>query len=543
MISHLGKMPSNVIGGADSQRRNGLNAIGIAFFGDGASSTGEIHESMNLASVLDIPVLFIVENNKYAYSTPLDEQYTGKIVDRARGLGMKGIEVDVADLEANLEIFQNAIDETRATSRPMLIECHSLRLRGHAGYDTCDYIDPEVSKKWEAQDCLPNFRKRLVAKGYTEVLDSEDQLLKQFVDETVTRALKIEKPDPNSFQDDVFAKSARRHDWTSENDTSNLTFAQALNQAHRKILSESPESLVMGQDIADYGGPFKVTKDLFNEFGRSRVTNTPICESAMVGYATGLAVVGHRPIVEFQFADFATDATTQICLNAGTYHFRSGAKAPIVLRFPCGGGLTFGSFHSQDLETLYLHIPGLKLLYPSTPQDAYNALLAAYEDDNPVCLFEHKRLYTSLKAPVAHDPNYLDVWKPALRRQGNYATVVTYGDMTIHANEALEYLALEYDISCDLFDLRALNPLRLESIRESVARTGRLVVVHESRRNLGFGAELIARITEKQFFDLEAPPLRIAAIDTPVPFAEELEAAYRPSKDSILTQMIDWIEA
>jgi len=351
--------------------------------------------------------------------------------------------------------------------------------------------------------------------------------------------------EPVGLMEDVYAQSTTSVDWKTEDDQEAeiVTFAQAINRALAKILAESPESLIMGQDIADYGGPFKVTKSLFKKHGRSRVINTPICESAMVGYATGQAINGLRPIVEFQFADFATDATTQITLNAGTYHFRSGAKAPMVFRLPCGGGLTFGSFHSQDLEALYLHIPGTKFLYPSTPQDAYDAMLAAYEDDNPVIFFEHKNLYNLLKAPVKFNPNYHDVWQPSLRRQGDYATVVTYGEMTLWANKALEYLESEYEHSCDLFDLRALAPLNLDSIQESISKTGRLVVITESRSNVGFGAELVAQITEKQFFDLEAPPLRIASQNMPVPFAAELEADYRPDTDSILAAMINWIES
>ncbi|MBT3480985.1 MAG: transketolase [Opitutales bacterium] len=545
MISHLGKMSSNVLGGTDSQRRKGHKSIGITFFGDGGSSTGEIHESMNLASVLNIPVIFVIENNNYAYSTPLHEQFTGKLVDRAKGYGMKGIELDVANIEENLQAFQDAIDETRETGRPMLIEMHTLRLLGHAGYDTLDYIDPEVSKKWLDEDCLKNLRERLVEKGYGDRIVDEEATLKSFVTETVNRALKLPMCEPVGLMEDVYAQSTTSVDWKTEDDQEAeiVTFAQAINRALAKILAESPESLIMGQDIADYGGPFKVTKSLFKKHGRSRVINTPICESAMVGYATGQAINGLRPIVEFQFADFATDATTQITLNAGTYHFRSGAKAPMVFRLPCGGGLTFGSFHSQDLEALYLHIPGTKFLYPSTPQDAYDAMLAAYEDDNPVIFFEHKNLYNLLKAPVKFNPNYHDVWQPSLRRQGDYATVVTYGEMTLWANKALEYLESEYEHSCDLFDLRALAPLNLDSIQESISKTGRLVVITESRSNVGFGAELVAQITEKQFFDLEAPPLRIASQNMPVPFAAELEADYRPDTDSILAAMINWIES
>ncbi|MBC2605055.1 alpha-ketoacid dehydrogenase subunit alpha/beta [Pelagicoccus albus] len=545
MISHLGKMSSNVMGGTDSQRRKGLKSVGVTFFGDGGSSTGEIHEAMNMASVLNMPIIFVVENNKYAYSTPVSEQYSGKLVDRAIGYGMKGIALDVANIEDNMKVFWQAIEETRQSSRPMLIEMHSLRLRGHAGYDTCDYIDPAQTEEWIKQDALPHLRNRLVEKGYQARLDEEDATLKEFVNATVAKAFENPPCNPEGLIKDVYSPTETKVEWKTEDreKAPTLTYAQAINAALDKIMAESPESLVMGQDIADYGGPFKVTEGLLEKYGRNRIVNTPICESATVGYATGLAVNGHRPIVEFQFADFATDATTQITLNAATYHFRSGAKVPLVLRFPCGGGLTFGSFHSQDLEVLYTHIPGLKLIYPSTPQDAYNALLAAYEDDNPVCLFEHKNLYRLLKSPVSFDPNYKSVWQPALRRSGDYATVVTYGEMTLHASEACKYLESEYDLSFDLFDLRCLAPLKLDAIQASVAKTGRLVVITESRGNVGFSAELVSSITEKNFFNMEAPPLRITSKNMPVPFATELEADYRPGKDTILNQMIDWIEA
>jgi 2-oxoisovalerate dehydrogenase E1 component len=317
--------------------------------------------------------------------------------------------------------------------------------------------------------------------------------------------------------------------------------AQAINAALRKILAERPESLLLGQDIGTYGGAFKVTEHLHRDFGRPRVLNVPLAESACTGYAIGLALGGRRPIEEFQFADFATDATTQITLNAASYHFRSGASVPLVLRLPCGGGLTFGSFHSQELESLLLSIPGLKALYPSTPQDAFNATLAAYEDNNPVLIFEHKALYRRGKHPVAWDANYRDIWHPARLRAGDYATLVTYGEMLHHAADACDYLATEYDRQIDLYDLRCLAPLDLTAIRESLTRTHRLIVLHEGRRTHGFGAELVAQLTEQNFFTLEAPPLRIASLDMPVPFAPELEAAYRPTKDSIIEKIAEWM--
>jgi 2-oxoisovalerate dehydrogenase E1 component len=342
--------------------------------------------------------------------------------------------------------------------------------------------------------------------------------------------------------EEVYAPATPAFPWKPEPAApQNLNLAQALTLGMRKILAERPESLVLGQDIGTYGGAFKVTEGLVAEFGRPRVLSTPLCESASTGYAIGLATNAHRPIEEFQFADFATDATTQIVLNAATYHFRAGQKCPLVLRFPCGGGLTFGSFHSQEMESAFLSFPGLKALYPSTPQDAFNALLAAYEDDNPVILFEHKALYRRGKHPVKWDPAYRSVWEPAKLRSGHDATMVTYGEMTLLAGEACDYLAGEYEKTFDLFDLRALAPLKLDAIKASLARTGRLVVIHEGRRTHGFGAELVARLTEENFASLKAAPLRIAALDLPVPFAPELEAAYRPGRDKIVDAIAAWL--
>ncbi|MEO6996436.1 MAG: transketolase C-terminal domain-containing protein, partial [Lacunisphaera sp.] len=309
----------------------------------------------------------------------------------------------------------------------------------------------------------------------------------------------------------------------------------------RKILTERPESIVIGQDIGNYGGAFKVTQGLVADFGRPRVFSTPLCESASTGYAIGLAVNGHRTIEEFQFADFSTEAMTQIVLNAATYHYRSGQNVPVVFRLPCGGGLTFGSFHSQELESAFLSFPGLKALYPSNPQDAFNALLAAYEDGNPVILFEHKALYRRGKHPVKWDANYREIWQPKKLRSGDFATIVTYGEMAPLTEEACGYFAEEYETTFDLFDLRALSPLKLDTIKESLARTGRLIVIHEGRRTHGFGAELVARLTEEHFGQLKAAPLRIAALDLPVPFAPELEAAFRPNKDKIVDAIAAWM--
>ena len=542
MISHLGAMLSNVAGATDSQRRFGKPAVGFAFFGDGASSTGDVHETLNLASLLSLPVVFVIENNGYAYSTPVSEQFVGgtELWRRAAGYGIEGLALDATDVEAYTRSLAAVIDKVRATSRPVLIEAKTLRLRGHAAYDTCDYMLPGESDSYLARDALPAFRKRLAAAGHEARLNAIDADVAAFVETSIKVSLATPKPDPAGMESGLFAPPTPQS-WQATPASAPLNLAQAVNAALRKILTERPESLVLGQDIGTYGGAFKVTDGLLKQFGRARVLNTPLAESACTGYAIGLAVNGHRPIEEFQFADFSTEAVTQIALNAATYRFRSGAACPLVFRFPCGGGLTFGSFHSQELESFYLSMPGLKALYPSTPQDAFDAVLAAYEDNNPVILFEHKGLYRRGKKPVAWNPNFRDVWTPRHLRTGDFATFVTYGEMVHVAEEACDYLAAEYETKLDLFDLRALSPLKLDAISASLARTGRLAVLHEGRRTHGFGAELVARLTETQFAHLKAAPLRIGALDLPVPFAPELEHAYRPSKDALIEQIAGWL--
>jgi 2-oxoisovalerate dehydrogenase E1 component len=544
MISHLGAMLGPVIGSTDSQRRFGRKAVGFAFFGDGGSSTGDVHEAMNLASLLSIPVVFVIENNGYAYSTPISEQFEGGIElwQRAAGYGMEAVVLPLCSPVDAAATLSKVIDTVRATSRPMLVEARTLRLRGHAAYDTCDYLKPGESEDFFARDPLPAFRREMADELGADRIGAIDAEIASFVEDCVKATVGVPRPEPGSMESEVFAPVAAPFPWRAEPAaTESLNMAQAINRALRKVLEERPESIVLGQDIATYGGAFKVTEHLHRDFGRSRVLNTPLAESACTGYAVGLAVNGHRPIEEFQFADFSTEAVTQITLNAATMHFRSGAACPLVLRFPCGGGLTFGSFHSQELESFFLSMPGIKALYPSTPQDAFNAVLCACEDNNPVILFEHKGLYRRGKGPVAWDPSYRETWLPKRVREGDFATLVTYGEMVHVASEACDYLASEYDAGIEVFDLRGLSPLRLESIAASVSRTGRLIVLHEGRRTHGFGAEIVARITEGTRTPLRLPPLRIASLDLPVPFAPELEAVFRPSRDGVIEKITAWM--
>jgi 2-oxoisovalerate dehydrogenase E1 component len=551
MISHLGSMLSQVAGRTDAQVRAGHRAVGLALFGDGGSSTGDVHETLNLAALLSLPVLFVIENNRYAYSTPVAEQFPQgtELWQRAAGYGIEGLKIDfTADPLGAAGKIAGILDRVRSERRPVLVEAITARLRGHAAYDTCDYLSAIENAAIQASDPFPKLRAQILsaAPGEAAALDQIDADITAWIEECIQVSLRVPRPSPASLPADAYAPESAPIDWrpavTADSARAeNITFAQALTLAHAKILRERPESLVLGQDIGSYGGAFKITEGLLAAHGRARVFNTPLAESACTGWAIGMALGGHRPIEEFQFADFCTEAMTQIALNAGTYHFRSGAKIPLVFRLPAGGGLTFGSFHSQELESALLAYPGLKALYPSTAQDAFDCLLAAYEDDNPVLLFEHKALYRRGKHTVAWNPAYREVWQPRLVRPGAHATLVTYGEMTQIAAEAAAYLKTEYEKDVEIWDLRALAPLRLDEIRASVARTHRLCVLHEGRRTHGFGAELVSRVVEDNFFDLEAPPLRVASLDLPVPFAPELEQAYRPTRDGLVEKLVAWL--
>jgi 2-oxoisovalerate dehydrogenase E1 component len=544
MISHLGAMLGPVLGMTDSQRRQGRPAVGFAFFGDGGSSTGDVHEAMNLATLLSLPVIFVIENNGYAYSTPTTEQFAAgtELWKRAAGYGMDARAIDATDVEGTIRALGEAITTVRTTSRPMVIEARTLRLRGHAAYDTCDYLAPGEADGFASRDPVPRIRHRLAGLIGQAKVEAAEAEINEFIEECIKECLATPRPDPRTLQPDAaFAPRGAPMPWKTGEPEELLNLAQAINRALGKILLERPESILLGQDIGVYGGAFKVTEGLLARFGRSRVLNTPLAESACTGYAIGLAINGHRPIEEFQFSDFVTEAITQVALNAGTCFFRSGAPCPLVLRLPTGGGLTFGSFHSQELDSFLLAMPGLKALYPSTPQDAFNAMLAAYEDPNPVLFFEHKGLYRRGKGPVKWDPAYREVWKPRRVRAGDFATFISYGEMMHLAAEACEYLSAEYERGFDLFDLRCLAPLSLDDIAASVARTGRLIVLHEGRLTHGFGAELVARLTEEFFAQLKAPPLRIASLDLPVPFAPELEAVFRPSRDKIIDRITAWM--
>jgi 2-oxoisovalerate dehydrogenase E1 component len=531
MISHLGKMLSLVVGGTWAARCSGEDVFGLAVIGDGGSSTGEFHEALNLASVHRVPVLFLIENNYYAFSTPIEAQYhCRQLSDRAAGYGIEGKTIDGTDAWAVYSAVWEALEAMHAEPGPRLLECMTLRLYGHAAYDKGDYISPETMARWRQRDPLSAARRKLQELcGFSE---EKISTLEIRVEEEIPAALNVAlaRPRPEARTQSWTALATSDPQRVEPFQAAKLKNGEAVNQALAYLLARNPRAFVMGMDVGRYGSAFKTCKGLIDRFGPERVIDMPICESGIVGFALGASQVGGRPIVEFQFADFSTETTTQLGLNAGSWYYRSGQPAPILLRLPCGGGLTMGAFHSGEFEGLWSRFPGLKLLYPATAQELFEALVAGFYDPNPCLVFEHKKLYWSKSGPVDFDGDLASVWRPRQYTEGKDVTVTALGAM---AHEALA-AAGKAARSLEVWNPLVLQPLSLEPIIRSVQKTGRLLVVQECGATQGLGETLISRIVQEAFSSLKTPPRLLAAPDVPVPFAPELEAYYRPNSEKIL---------
>lgn len=529
MISHLGKMLSLVVGGVWAARRAGEDALGLAAIGDGGTSTGEFHESLNIASVRQVPVLFIIENNHYAFSTPTNLQYRcRRLSDRAAAYGIEGCTVDGTDAWAVYLAVYDALEAMAEQSLPRIIECVSLRLHGHAVYDKAEYVSEEQLAQWRKRDPLPAARQRLLDwSGWSDAEAGElERQIDAELEEAVARALRVGRPDPAARVWTAVAPSTPPR--LKPVQCPRVKNGDAVRLALETLLADESAAFVMGLDVGPYGSAFKTCKGLIDRFGPDRVLDMPLCESGLVGFALGASQTGGRPILEFQFADFSTEAATQLGLNAGTWYFRAGRPAPLVIRLPCGGGLTMGAFHSGEFEGLWSRFPGLKLLYPATAQETYEALLAAFYDPNPCLVFEHKLLYWSKAGPIDFDGDLSCMWRARVHRSGDDVTVVAFGAM-VHESLAA---AAKVDCSMEIINPFVLQPLDEESLVASVGKTGRLLVVQECGEWHGLGDRIIALIARRGVH-LKSPPRLLAAPNVPVPFAAELEAFYRPDAEKI----------
>jgi 2-oxoisovalerate dehydrogenase E1 component len=535
MISHLGAMLPVADGLGLAAQLKGTQQVAAAFTGEGATSEGDFHEAVNLAAVWRLPVLFVIENNQYGLSTPVAEQYACReLADRGLGYGIPGVVVDGNDLLAVRGSVERAAERARRGEGPTLLEFKTFRMRGHEEASGTAYVPGPLVEEWRGRDPVARFEKRLLEGRVLSEAEAQAARaeLKARIDAAVDEALATTVPVSTAERElaDVFAPASGPSPYPAEppaDAAPELRYVDAISDGLRLVMRSDPRLILLGQDIAEYGGVFKVTEGFAEEFGKKRVRNTPIIESGAVGAALGLALDGFRPMVEMQFGDFITCGFNQVVNNLAKTHYRWAAPVPVVLRVPVGGGMGAGPFHSQNVEAWFTHVAGLKVLAPATPYDAKGLLIAAFEDGNPVLYLEHKGLYRSVKGRVPEGPYSVPIGRARIARAGRDATVVTYGVGVVWALEAAAALAAE-GREIEVVDLRSLIPWDREAVLDSVRHTSRALVLHEAPLTGGFGAELAAVIAREAFEWLDAPVARLGGLDIPIPFSKALEEVFMP---------------
>ncbi len=529
MISHLGPQLSLAGGVGLWHKLNGEQKVALAFTGDGGTSEGEFHEALNVAAVWQLPVIFIIENNGYGLSTPVQEQYRCEhLADRGLGYGMRSEILDGNNIVEVYSRVKTIAEELRKNPEPVLLECRTFRMRGHEEASGTKYVPKELMETWAQRDPIQNFEHYLLEQGLLTEKEIADfrASLKEEIEEALKLADEAPAVEVNRVQElaDVYAPFEQAVVEPVISDTKELRFVDAISQGLHQAMERHSHLVLMGQDIGDYGGVFKVTDGFVKDFGGDRVRNTPLCESAIVGIGLGLALKGGKAMVEMQFADFVSCGFNQIVNNLAKLHYRWGQAADVVVRMPTGGGMGAGPYHSQSNEAWFTHTPGLKVLYPSSPREAKGLLLAAFEDPNPVLFFEHKGLYRSISEEVPTDYYTLPIGKARLVTAGEDVSIITYG-MGVHWAKAL---VEEWGVSADILDLRTLLPIDYGAIEDSVSKTNKVLILHEDTLFGGIGGELSAYIAEHLFDQLDAPVMRAASLDTPVPFSTALEAEFLP---------------
>jgi 2-oxoisovalerate dehydrogenase E1 component len=529
MISHLGPQLGIADGIALANKLKGLERSTIVFTGDGGASEGDFHESLNVASVWDLPVIFAVENNCWGLSTPSIEQFRCKqFIDKGIGYGMKAVQVNGNNVLEVIRAVRSINEEIRKEPKPFLLELMTFRMRGHEEASGTKYYPEGLQDEWSKQDPVTNFELFLKEEGVlTEEIEKsfrdeiKEEIQKGF--ETAQAEAAV-TPSLETELSDVYAPYEQQV-VPSQGTKTEKRLIDAIQDGLRQSMEKYPDLVIMGQDIAEYGGAFKVTEGFVDQFGKDRVRNTPICESAIVGAGLGLSIAGMKAVVEMQFADFVTCGFNQIVNNLAKLHWRWGQNADVVVRMPTGAGTAAGPFHSQSNEAWFVHTPGLKVVFPSTPYDAKGLLNAAIEDPNPVMVFEHKYLYRSLKEEIPDDYYTVEIGKARTVSEGSDLTIITYGLGVHWATEAMKSYP---EAKAEIIDLRTLLPLDTEAVYNAVRKTGRVIVLHEDCMTGGIGGEIVALINEHCFESLDAPVKRVASLDTPVPFAVSLEEQFLP---------------
>jgi len=531
MISHLGPQLGVADGIALAHKLKNENKLTAVFTGEGGTSEGDFHEALNIASVWDLPVLFCVENNGYGLSTPTTEQYRCKsIMDRGIGYGMEAHQIEGNNI---LEVFTKVseiAESVRKNPRPVLLEFITFRMRGHEEASGTKYVPDELMNEWAAKDPLSNYKEFLydndiltdeINNGYIKEIKTEiDENLQLAFDEEIIVSSESEE------LNDVYQDFEYQH-FEENKEVENIRFIDAIAEGLKQSMQQHKDLVLMGQDIADYGGVFKITENSLNDFGKDRVRNTPICESGIVAAAMGLSIKGIKSMVEMQFADFVSSGFNPIVNYLAKVHYRWNQQADVVIRMPCGAGVQAGPFHSQTNEAWFTKTPGLKVVYPAFPRDAKGLLNTAFNDPNPVLFFEHKALYRSIRQEVPTNYYTIPFGKAAYIQEGNEVSIVTYGAAVHWAMEAL----LDFpDLSVDLIDLRTLQPMDIKTVFSSVKKTGRVLIINEDSIFGSIASDIAAQIAEECFEYLDAPIKRLGSMETPIPFTQNLENQYLPKR-------------
>jgi len=530
MISHLGPQLGVADGIALADKLKFDKKVTVAFSGDGGASEGDFHESINTAAVWDLPVIFVIENNGYGLSTPSNEQFRfNSFADKAIGYGIEGITVDGNNVLKVYETVKNLAESIRENPRPVILECVTFRMRGHEEASGTKYVPKELFEIWGRKDPVNTFEKFLVGEGVLteELIEKTRAGIKNEIDNGLEIAFAEKSPEVNTEKElrEVYKPFIAPDSMPESGNKTNMRLIDAISNGMRLAMQKHPNLVLMGQDIAEYGGVFKITEGFVEEFGKGRVRNTPLCESAILGSGFGLSINGYKAMVEMQFADFVSEGMTQIVNNLAKSYYRWEQNADVVVRMPTGAGVAAGPFHSQSNEAWFFKTPGLKIAYPAFPSDAKGLLIASFEDPNPVMFFEHKALYRSISEDVPDDYYTIPFGKARLVKTGNELTIVSYG---LGVHWALETLNENPDLSADLIDLRTLAPLDMDCIYDSVKKTGKVLILHEDTLTGGIGGEIAALITENCFEYLDAPVMREGSLDTPVPMNVDLEINFLP---------------
>ena len=529
MISHLGPQLGVADGIALADKLRSEKKVTVVFSGEGGTSEGDFHEALNIASVWGLPVLFCIENNGYGLSTPSEQQFLNPdVADKGIGYGMESHIIDGNNI---LEVYTKVnqlVEDVRKNPRPLLLEFKTFRMRGHEEASGIKYVPKELTQEWAEKDPIKNYQKYLLDEKLItvdEILVFKKAISKE-IDENWKKAVQeeIHESSIENELSDVFQNFEYQEVKPSEK-KSKIRLVDAISNGLRQSMEKHDNMIIMGQDIAEYGGVFKVTEGFLEQFGEDRIRNTPICESGIIEAAYGLSINGFKSVVELQFSDFVTSGFNPVINLLAKSYYRWQQKADIVLRMPCGADVGAGPFHSQTNEAWFTHTPGLKVVYPAFPQDAKGLLATAIEDPNPVLFFEHKAIYRSVYQEVSDDYFTIPFGKASILKEGKDVTIVTYG---AGVHWALATLEENRTISADLIDLRSLQPLDTDTVFASVKKTGRVIILQEDIMFGGIASDLSALITENCFEDLDAPVKRCASIETPIPFAKQLENKYLP---------------